>query len=107
MTKYFMPEGRKELVFEAKMIKVDMYVYKFNTNKTDLNEGNKIWTKKLFRHYLPAIDKKILKEFFEQYNLPDLEKPRNIIINSFNLIPVIDITIIILFLSIIFRIFKS
>ncbi len=91
------------MTFEPKMIKIDMYVYKFNPNKTEVHDG-KFWTKKLFRHYLPAIDKKVLKEFFEQYNLPDLEKPRNVSLNSFNLIPVIDITILILSLSIGFRV---
>jgi hypothetical protein len=97
-----LPAGRKDMTFEPKMIKIDMYVYKFNSNKTEVHDG-KIWTKKLFRHYLPAIDKKVLKEFFEQYNLPDLEKPRNVRLNSFNLIPVIDITILILSLSVGFR----
>lgn len=69
-----------------------MLIYKFNTNKNEVSEG-KVWTSKFFRRYLPPIRKIILKEFFQQYNLPDIEREREIKFSFFNLIPIIDIVL--------------
>lgn len=84
--------ARKQVPNEIKKIKIERYLYEF-VNKTE-HEG-KLMKRKYNWEFLGNIEKYAINPIFQRANLPEIIHERNIAINSFQFIPIIDLLIII------------
>lgn len=85
-------------------IKIESYKYYYN-NWNDYKISKKIWKKTLVKEFLPPIDRNVLSQIFNQFDLPKLDIKRYIHINKFQNLPIIDICIFVILLKLIARLF--
>lgn len=94
----------KKLSFTPQKIQLDKFAYTFATRNFDLNHG-RFWTKKLVKNMLPPIESFHLKEIFEVYNIPQIDKTRLVKVSPFQYIPIMDMTALIMMFFIAIRLF--
>jgi hypothetical protein len=91
-------EKKSEIRKTIKAIKVEQYVYSFAV-PSELQRTKRLWTKKYVKDFLPPINKDALSQIFEMYGIPKINEKRKIYISPFQNIPVIDIVILLQFIT--------
>lgn len=76
-----------------KKIKIETYLYTF-VSKSD--KSDKVVKRKHLYEFLSNIEKYALSQIFKTYQLPKIDEYREVFINPFQLIPIVDILLIIL-----------
>ena len=73
---------------DIEKIKIDVFHYTF------IKDNNALFRRKRYQEYLLPIEKYSLIPIFNKLNLPQIDNKREKHINSFQLIPIVDLVII-------------
>ena len=89
---YYLNFYKEEFDYNPKKIKIDVFKYNYLRKPTKLS----LFKRKRHQEFLGSVEKSGLNRVFEKFNLPRIDENRKKHINSFQLIPVIDILVILL-----------
>lgn len=90
---FVLNKEREEMIGIPEKIKIDVFHYMF------IKDNNALFKRKRYQEYLLPIEKYSLQPIFDKLNLPKIDFNREKHINSFQLIPIVDIAIIIILLK--------
>ncbi len=78
-------------------LKIDLYKYTF-TSLEEREKNGQFWRKTFVKEFFMPVSKQQLQKVFDNYSLPRIDTPRDIIISPFQLLNIVDIVITVLFL---------
>lgn len=108
ITNFLLRKSNQQLNFTPKKVKIDLYNYFFNTKSEEVLRERKIWTKKYVKDYLAPIEKSALNGVFQMYDLPQINDKRKVFVSTFQLLPIVDIVILLWLSSLITKLlFKN
>ena len=90
---YYLKKEKDEIVGSIEKIKVDVFHYMF------IKDNKAMFKRKRYQEFLLPIEKYSLQPIFQKLNLPKIDFNREKHINSFQLIPIVDIVIIIILIK--------
>jgi len=92
---YYLNFYKEEFDYNPKKIKIDVFKYNYLRKPTKIS----LFKRKRHQEFLGSVEKSGLNRVFEKFNLPKIDENRIKHINSFQLIPVIDILVILLLIK--------
>jgi hypothetical protein len=68
------------------------------TSLEEREKNGQFWRKSFVKEFFMPVSKQQLQKVFDNYSLPRIDSPRNIVISPFQLLNIVDIVITVLFL---------
>ena len=90
---FYLNKEKDEIIGNIEKIRIDVFHYSF------IKDNMALFKRKRYQEYLLPIEKYSLMPIFEKLNLPKIDNKREKHINSFQLIPIIDLVIIIILIK--------